>query len=350
VTVSDQLTGATRTFTPSRADVVLRRFAVWSCGSAERRFTAAQDGDSATAAVRTPTCARRLSVVAPRDLRAPRRGVLVVRDNWRLGGIGGRLCVRAPGATRGHCRAARVPARSRATKLGFAARRPGGYRVSLINRFQTIRGVVRARPPGGRLRLLATGDSMIQIVDSFLRERLPRVAVRSDARISTGISKPSLLDWQAHSREQARRLAPDVTVVFLGANDGFAMGGAECCGMPWIAEYARRAREMMRTYARAGRGRVYWLLLPAARGGFFKQVYPAVDAALREAAAGLRDDVRLIGLDRVFTPGNRFRPSMRIGGKRVKVRQGDGIHLTAAGASLTANLVIRALRRDRMLP
>jgi uncharacterized protein len=138
--------------------------------------------------------------------------------------------------------------------------------------------------------------------------------------------------------------------MFLGANDGFPMAGVDCCGMPWIAEYARRAREMMRTYARGGRGRVYWLLLPAARSGFFRQVYPAVNTAVRQAAKGLDNDVRVVGLDEVFTPGGRYRPSIRIGGKRVRVRQRDGVHLNTRGASLAATLVIRALRHDRMLP
>jgi hypothetical protein len=168
--------------------------------------------------------------------------------------------------------------------------------------------------------------------------------------VSTGISKPSLLDWRAHAREQAAGIRPDATVVFLGANDGFRMAGADCCGALWIAEYARRAREMMRTYARGGRGRVYWLLLPAARDGFFRETFPAVNAALRQAAAGLQDDVRLIELDEVFTPGGRFRKSMRVGGKRVRVRQGDGVHLNATGAALAARLVVAGMRRDRVLP
>jgi hypothetical protein len=211
---------------------------------------------------------------------------------------------------------------------------------------------MRANPPGGRLRILATGDSMIQIVDSFMRARVAsrRALVRSDARVSSGISKPSLLDWRAHAREQAAGIRPDATVVFLGANDGFRMAGADCCGAPWIGEYARRARKMMRAYARGGRARVYWLLLPAPRGGFFRQTFPAVNAALRMAARGLRDDVRLIELDEVFTPGGRYRSSIEVGGRRVRVRQADGIHLNATGAALAARLVIGALRRDRMLP
>jgi hypothetical protein len=138
-------------------------------------------------------------------------------------------------------------------------------------------------------------------------------------------------------------------VMFLGANDGFRMAGADCCGMPWIAEYARRAREMMRAYARGGRARVYWLLLPAPRDGFFRETFPAVNAGLRQAAAGLEDDVRLIELDKVFTPGGLYRKSMRIDGKLVRVRQRDGVHLSAPGAKLAARVVVAALRRDRML-
>jgi hypothetical protein len=192
---------------------------------------------------------------------------------------------------------------------------------------------------------------MIQIIDSFLTLRIGfgSVRVRSDARISTGISKPSLLDWAAHSQEQVNRLRPDVTVMFIGANDGFPMAGADCCGQAWVMEYARRARRMMRAYARGGRARVYWLLLPMPRSGSFRTVYVAVNRALRRAQRGLDEDVRLIDLARVFTPGGRYRDSMEIHGRRVQVRQGDGVHLNRTGASLAATHVIRALRRDRML-
>jgi hypothetical protein len=31
------------------------------------------------------------------------------------------------------------------------------------------------------------------------------------------------------------------------------------------------------------------------------------------------------------------------------VRQGDGVHLNTTGASITANLVLRTLRRERIL-
>jgi lysophospholipase L1-like esterase len=351
LTVRDELTGAQRTLTPSGEETVLRRFAVWSCAASVRRFTAMQGVDAAAAEVRTPTCAHRMTMAGPGPIRAPRRAAVRLRDRWRLGDFAVRFCVRSPGA-RERCRSVQMHRGSRERIVRFRALRPGRYAISAAMPYQRVRRTLQAEPPRGRLRILATGDSMIQIVDSFMRERARRrgALVRSDARVSTGISKPSLLDWRVHAREQVASARPDVTVMFIGANDGFSMAGADCCGGPWIAEYGRRARQMMRTYARGGRGRVYWLLLPAPRGGFFRETFPAVNAALRQAAAGLDDDVRLIELDEVFTPGGRFRMSMRIDGKRVAVRQRDGVHLNTTGAALAARLVVAAIRRDRMLP
>ncbi|MEA2361200.1 MAG: uncharacterized protein QOD71_345 [Thermoleophilaceae bacterium] len=356
LTVRDEVTGTQRTLTPSAEQTVLRRFATWSCQSRTRPFTATQaaaDGSlaTATAEVDTPSCAHRLTMAGPRVTRAPHGGAMQLRDRWRLADFAVRFCVRPPGA-RERCRSVQLRPGPRARTVRFRAVRPGGYVVTAAMPYQRLRRTMRAKPPGGRLRILATGDSMVQIVDSFIRERVRsrHALVHSEAHVSTGISKPSLLDWRAHAREQAVGIRPDVTVVFLGANDGFPMAGADCCGAPWIAEYARRATEMMRSYARGGRGRVYWLLLPAPRDGFFRETFPAVNAALRLAATGLSDDVRLIELDEVFTPGGRYRSSMKVGGKRVRVRQADGIHLNTTGAALAALLVTEALQRDRMLP
>jgi lysophospholipase L1-like esterase len=341
---------AERRLTPTAPDTRLRRFATWRCDRRKRIFAARQTGSDgiareATAVVRTPSCTHRLVLSAPRHVLAGRRARVLLRDRWRLGDLVATVCTRAPGERR-RCRDRRPGA------FAYAALRPGAHALTLRTRWQRLRRTIHAANPGGRLTVLATGDSMIQIIDSYLKQRIGsrRVHVRSDARIATGISKPSLLDWQAHARRQAAEVRPDATVMFIGANDGFPMAGADCCGGPWIAEYARRAGRMMRSYARGGRGRVYWLLLPAPRGGLFRETFPAVNAALRRAARGRADDVRLIDLARVFTPGGRYRATMRIRGKLVRVRQGDGVHLNTTGASLAASIVIRALRRDRVLP
>jgi lysophospholipase L1-like esterase len=210
----------------------------------------------------------------------------------------------------------------------------------------------------GRLRLLATGDSMIQIIDSFLKARLERrraTHVRSDARISTGVSKLFMFDWVKKAREQARSVHPDVTAMFIGANDGFPMktpsgATAPCCGAAWVAEYARRVAIMMRSYLRGGRSYVYWMTLPTPRGSTFARVYRAVNRAIVSAAGRVGRGVRVIDLVKVFTPGGHFRQYLTFRGKTVNARQGDGVHLSTAGASIAATVLIDRLRADHALP
>ena len=210
----------------------------------------------------------------------------------------------------------------------------------------------------GHLRVLATGDSMIQIIDSFLKQRLEArrgTSVRSDARISTGLSKPFMLNWVRKAREQAQSTHPDLTVMFIGANDGFPMktrSGASipCCAAGWVAEYARRVESMMRSYLRGGRSMVYWLTLPTPRGEGFARVYRAVNAAIRRAGRRVGARARVIDLVPIFTPGGRFRQYVTFRGRTVSARQRDGVHLSAAGASIAATIVVDRLRADHALP
>jgi lysophospholipase L1-like esterase len=207
------------------------------------------------------------------------------------------------------------------------------------------------------LHLLATGDSMIQTIDGDLARALAarrRTTVRSDARPGTGISKPIGTDWVRRARSQAVDIKPDVTVVFLGANDGFAMKGrggtAACCGPAWVAAYATRVAAMMRSYLRGGRSFVYWLTLPAPRPASFARVFPRVNDAIRRAARRVGGKVRVIDLVPVFTPGGRFRQTNTFRRRTIDARQPDGIHLSLAGASVAATLVVDQLRADHALP
>jgi lysophospholipase L1-like esterase len=334
---------------PAAPDTRLPRVVQWRCDRLMRRFVAtAADGARASAAVRTPGCDRRLKLAAPARVRPGRRVAVRLTDRWQLGGVAGRFCVKPPGGPRA-CHTLRLGPAPRTQR--FRALRPGAWRIRVHVPWGNEVRDVHARRRRGRLRVLATGDSMIQGIDHALERRLaPRGGrVRSDAHISTGISKPSMLNWPAHARAQASGMRPDVTVMFLGANDGFPMGGAPCCGAAWVDEYARRVGRMIHAYARGGRGRVYWLLLPAPRRGVFRTTFPAVNAALRRAVARAPRDARLIRLPRVFTPGWRYRDSMRIDGRLVRVRQADGVHLNGAGQAKAAAVVVRALRRERIL-
>lgn len=219
------------------------------------------------------------------------------------------------------------------------------------------------RPPrpvfarDGHLRLLATGDAMIQGVDRVLEQRLERrrgTSVHSDPHGSTGLSQPFTLDWVKRASEQAQALRPDVTAMFIGADDDFPIitpegGTAACCAAGWVAEYSRRVEAMMRTYLRDGRSLVYWMTLPAPRRRDLARIYRGLNVAIRLAAARVGGGVRVLDLVPVFTPDDRFRQNVTFRGRTVSARHGDGIRLSTAGASIVATLLVDRLRAAHAL-
>lgn len=204
--------------------------------------------------------------------------------------------------------------------------------------------------PAEELRtLLVTGDSLAQPLDTELARRLAEdggVKVVREVKLGTGISKTGLLDWGKFSLRQARRDEPDGVVVFLGANEGFPIPSkgkqVKCCGVAWTAAYSGRVRRVMDNYRRRGATRVYWLRLPLPRERARQEIARAVNEGIDTAAKPFGDQVRVMDLERTFTPGGRYRDA--IGGERV--REPDGIHLNVKGAAMAADVVLRAVRRD----
>lgn len=201
--------------------------------------------------------------------------------------------------------------------------------------------------------LLVTGDSMSEPLDQDLAQLLvPRgVHVIRDPHIGTGISSTVLVNWGKLSVYQVRHDHPDAVVVFIGANDGFPMPGpggkqVSCCGVQWATIYAQRVRQMMNTYRRAGIARVYWLTLPTPRDPARARISRVVNAAIDVAAEPWRDQIRIVDMVPVFTPGDRYRDSMAINGQPTIVRQSDGIHLNGAGSQLAAKIVFAEIGQD----
>jgi lysophospholipase L1-like esterase len=202
-------------------------------------------------------------------------------------------------------------------------------------------------------KLLVTGDSLVMPLDVVLARRLADegVEVVRDSHVGTGISKSGLVDWGKLSTKQVEDEEPDAVVVFIGANEGFPIpvaGGreVECCGQEWAAAYADRVRRMMNTYRRGGAARVYWLTIPTPRDGDLADISSTVNAAVDVASVPWRAQVRVLDLVPVFSPGDRFRSSMEVDGKKELVREPDGLHLTEDGAELAADLVLDAVERD----
>jgi lysophospholipase L1-like esterase len=325
----------------------------WDCARPSRSFVArAMQPDGAVVAgaynVRTGSCASRFDLRVPRRVAVGRVARVRLVDTWGIGDYRPRLCIAPPRGDKlctvvGFKKAVTIRTRR------FRAKLEGRYTFELrvdkhrVRRTVTVGGGEAPKPPPV---VLTTGDSTMQGVDNFLADELgDDGTVRSDIRIGTGISKS---DWQEIAQAQVKRTRPRYTVMSLGVNEGFAMttpGGAqvECCGEPWIAEYARRVRAMMATYRRKGEGKVLWLTLPLPRGGPKTESIVAVNGAIVRAAKGLKG-VRVLRMDALFTP-NGFAEVIRYRGRYIRVRTADGIHLNVSGTAIAAKIVADLLRR-----
>lgn len=327
--------------------------AQWSCGRLTRDFAATAtlpDGTfvRGTTDLHTVSCAHRFALQVPASVAAGQRALVRIVDRWRLGGIHARLCMISPLGGRS-CETVAFAAAVDAATRPFRPLVRGDWRVELEVRSYRVRATLavgvrrvdRAAPP----TMLATGDSTMGGVDSFLADDLgQRANVVSDVMPGFSISLAS--GWSSIISGQVRRLRPSVTVISLGANEGFPMrtaGGTQhsCCDAAWVAEYARRVRTIMGIYARHGRGRVIYLTIAAPRVAARAVITAAVNTAIVKAADGLVG-VRVLRMDLLFSP-HGYQPAIRYRGREVSVRAPDGVHLDVAGTAIEAQQVVNAL-------
>lgn len=343
----------------------LKDATTWSCDRPERRFMATATLPSgrravASYSVRTPSCSGRFELVAPRRVAPGRTARVRIVDRWGIGAIKPTLCVTAPGARR-TCRRVTLGRGVTVASHRFRAKARGMWVVQLRIRDRRVRRTV-IRVGGdhvaapARPTLLASGDSTMQGIDSFLADELGESAsVVSDVRVGTGISRsdqPSMpgsgdAQWGLLAAEQTARLHQSRTVISLGAAESFAMTTpdgttAACCAAAWASEYSRRARLIMQTYARGGKGRVLWLTLPLPRDDERRASTSAVNGAMLTAAEGLAG-VTILRLDLLFTPDG-YRNVIRYRGRDIDVRDADGIHLNVAGTAIAAKVIADELR------
>jgi len=327
---------------------------VWRCDRPGRRFESTEvrsDGTRASGSfeIRTGTCAQRFKLSKPS--RVARGAVARVRviDRWKIGAIRTQLCITPPGG-RAACRslvfARAVDIRSR----HFRATRKGRWRIELRVRGYRERTTIAVGSGVAALRaapiVLATGDSTMQGIDSFLADRLGEQArVRSDVHPGTGISNGS--GWVPRAKRQAQRFKPKTTVISLGAGEGYPMRTpsgtqVQCCGPPWLAEYTRRVTAMMKSYLRGGAGKVLWLTAPTPRSVPLAAVTVQINKAILMAADGM-PGVKVLRLDLLFTPFG-FTDVIRYRGRDVRVRQVDGLHLNEAGTAIAAEVIKGVIR------
>ncbi len=338
----------------AQAPVYLNDASTWSCDRRTRRFAGIATLPDGTLAlgvysVHTPSCATRFELRAPSRMKPGAKASVRVADRWGIGGVEPELCIGPVGGP-SRCKTLAFPKAVTLASRRFQATERGRWRVELRVAGKRLRTAVVVGEGGAEQKPLpivfAGGDSTMQGIDTFLADELAGLAyVRSDVRPGTGISRGVYWPW--HAKSQTKRLRQRVTVMSIGAaSDGLPIPTAfgvlqQCCGEPWIAQYANRARDMMQTFLREGRGRVVWLTPPEPRWSARAEITHAVNVAVERAAAGLKG-VKVIRIDLMFSP-NGYQDVMTYRGRQVRVRESDGVHLSVAGTAIAAKAVVRAI-------
>jgi hypothetical protein len=319
----------------------------WRCDRGTREFQVTEtlgDGSqqSAATSVTTPSCATRLSArVLPQRLHRGYPATVAVSDRWGIGGLRVRAC---PASGHAHsCPAATLRAgRGASTLLRVSPHAAGRSSIDVSDTYETLRLTLHAL--ASRPLLLATGDSQMQVLDDYMASDLSGFGgarVVNDARQSTAISSPFFFNWPGHAVGQVAAQHPDIVAMFLGGNEGFRLGSADCCSSDWSREYAARVAAMMRAYRQRGAASVYWFLIPTPSKEPFVKVAKAVNRGIISAASEFPEGVHAFDLRPRFSPGGRYIPD---------VHESDGFHLSASADHVVARMFIQRLRRDGVLP
>lgn len=205
-----------------------------------------------------------------------------------------------------------------------------------------VRPVLRRPTAADPLRVYIGGDSVVRDAgESLLRLAAgdPRLSTSLHYEIATGLSRPDFFDWPAALASDAASLKPEVALIMFGGNDaqgivgrdGTVFGQVDTPG--WRAEYGRRVGAVM-DELRADDRIVLWIAQPPMRDAGFDQRIDVINEVAAAQAADrpwvtLVDTAALLG-----GPDGEYvdRPP----GQDRDLRQGDGIHLSRAGADLLA--------------
>lgn len=212
-------------------------------------------------------------------------------------------------------------------------------------------GLAKAKAPPedpNATKILVLGDSMIAGgVGLFLENGLRRehgYNVRRKGKSSTGLARPDFFSWPKEAAAQVEAFQPDAVVAMFGGNDvqGLYMGKGEWITWPepeWPAEYARRVNAFADIVAPAGQP-LFWIGMPVMRPEKFHLRVQRVNTIYR-AEMAIRPGGRFIDIWRLLADANgeysdRLDVDGLPGGKTERVRAGDGIHLSVAGAHRVA--------------
>lgn len=177
----------------------------------------------------------------------------------------------------------------------------------------------------------------------FRHNRHVRVIKRT--KYSTGLVRTDYFNWDRALQYFLRHHRADKIAVVIGGNDRQSVNVGhrrlQRFSRAWRHNYQRRVVRFMRILKRA-HAKVYWVGLPQVESRRMTRDYRVLNSIYRREAK--RHGFTYVSIWKTFSNSNGAYTSFgRVGGRRRRLRQYDGMHFTAAGSRVLAKHVARAM-------
>jgi hypothetical protein len=213
----------------------------------------------------------------------------------------------------------------------------------------------------GPKKILLLGDSMIAGgFGLFLArdlEALDGCIVDRRGKSSTGLARPDFHDWIAEGGKAYAEFQPDAVVCMFGGNDGQGLYMGRKADPEWIrwedagwtSEYRRRINAFADAVTPKGE-HLIWIGMPQMRLEKLHERVKHMNQIYR-AEMAIRPKALFVDIWRILADDQgKYADKVVIAGKKVRVRTGDGVHLTSDGCHYLADHVRPEIQIELGLP
>ena len=195
--------------------------------------------------------------------------------------------------------------------------------------------------------VLITGDSMMQYIGMIASQNYPKLGLKvlDLSKQSTGLLYKKSHNWaQVIKDTLAQNKDIKLLVMLIGANDpwGRSINGKfyELNSSEWREFYARRVDEIYQI-AKASDVKVLWLSLPCMQKTDYAKKIELLNEIYKDVSE--QNGQIFINTSEYLCQNDNFLTHLNINGKRSKIRQDDGIHISKAGSQILADEILKRI-------
>lgn len=195
--------------------------------------------------------------------------------------------------------------------------------------------------------VLITGDSMMQYIGMIASQNYPKLGLKvlDLSKQSTGLLYKKSHNWaQVIKDTLTQNQGIKLLVMLIGANDpwGRSINGKfyELNSSEWREFYARRVDEIYKI-AKASNVKVLWLSLPCMQKTDYAKKIELLNEIYKSVSE--QNSQIFINTSEYLCQNDNFLTHLNINGKRSKIRQDDGVHISKIGSQILADEILKRI-------